>query len=110
MYYIGLESILMSRYIYGSDDSDDSDDSDSSTRIGQSQSEVSSIDLCYILTSPLTYAEIRSKVSIPYSKYPRLYLYLYSCICYVGKRQGYALQKTPPCSCNTPAPIKEWVP
>ena len=93
MYYIGLESILMSRYIYDSDDSDDSDDiydcddSDSSTRIGQSKSEVSSIDLCYILTSPLTYAEISGKVSIPYSKYPGLYLYLYSCICYAGKLQ-----------------------
>ena len=50
MYYIGLESILISRYIY---DSDDSDDSDSSTRIGQSQSEVSSIDLHRCLTAGL---------------------------------------------------------
>ena len=39
------------------------------------------------LPYPLTYTEIRSKVYVPYSKYPRLYLYLYSCICYAGKRQ-----------------------
>lgn len=39
------------------------------------------------LPYPPAYTEISGKISIPYSKYPRLYLYLYSCICYAGKRQ-----------------------
>ena len=39
------------------------------------------------LPYPSAYTEISGKVSIPYSKYPGLYLYLYSCICYAGKRQ-----------------------
>ncbi len=57
------------------------------------------------LPYPPAYAEIRSKVSVPYSKYPRLYLYLYSCIRYAGKQKREALQQTPPCSYNTPAPL-----
>ena len=56
------------------------------------------------LPSPSAYTEISGKVSIPYSKYPRLYLYLYSCICYAGKQKREALQQTPPLFLQHPRP------